>query len=131
MVNSFFICYMPENLYGQKLQYKPFLSFGLENVFFLLTFSILALIEVSISFVILKIEKMAFFESVVFLLMLSFSLCNKYKPKRDHIASSVQKSQFDGSGMKVNHFYSLNRVKPCNMAPKNFAMNLVHKTLRI
>ena len=68
-------------------------------------------------------EKMAIIEYVRILLMLNISLCDKYEPKPDDIAPSVQVSHYDCSEMTENNLYSLNQVKPCNMAPQNIQIN--------
>ena len=63
-------------------------------------------------------EKIAIIECVIFLLILNISICDKYEPKLDDIAPSVQVSHYDCSEMTENKLYSLNHVKPCNMAPQ-------------
>ena len=68
-------------------------------------------------------EKMAIIECVIFLLMLNISICDKYEPRPDDIAPSVQESHYDCSEMTENNLYSLNQVKHCNMAPQNIQMN--------
>ena len=74
-------------------------------------------------------EKMAIIESVVFLLMLNISICDKYEPKPDDIAPCVQLSHYDCSEMTENNLFSLNQVKPCNMTPQNIQMNDVKLTM--
>ena len=74
-------------------------------------------------------EKMASLECVIFLLILNISICDKYEPKLDDIAPSVQVSHYDCSEMTENNLYSLNQVKPCNMAPQNIQMNDVKLTM--
>ena len=74
-------------------------------------------------------EKMAIIECVICLLILNVSICEKYKPKPDDIALSVQVSQYDCSEMTENNLYSLNQVKPCNMAPQNIQMKDVKLTM--
>ena len=71
---------------------------------------------VPLSFVMMNSEKMAIIESVIFLLILKFSKCDNYEPKLDDIEPSVQVYHYDGSEMTENNLYSLNQVKPCNMA---------------
>ena len=61
--------------------------------------------------------------------MLNIFVCDKYEPKPDDIAPSVQVSQYDGSEMTENNLYSLNQVKSCNMAPQNIQMNDVKLTM--
>ena len=73
-------------------------------------------------------EKMATIECVIFVLMLNISICDKYEPRPDDIAPSVQVSHYDGSEMTENNLYSLNQVKLCNMAPQNIQMNDVKLT---
>ena len=89
----------------------------------------IALIEVPFFFVIMNSEKMAFIEVVIFLLMLDFSLCDKYEPKREDIAPFLQVSHSDCSEMTENNLFLLNQVKPCNMAPQNIEMNDVKLTI--
>ena len=72
---------------------------------------------------------MAIIECVIFLLILNMSICDKYEPKLDDIAPSVQVSHYDCSEMTENNLYSLNQVKPCNMAPQNIQMNDVKLTM--
>ena len=72
---------------------------------------------------------MAIIECVIFLLILNISICDKYEPKLDDIAPSVQLSHYDCSDMTENNLYSLNQVKPCNMAPQNIQMNDVKLTM--
>ena len=74
-------------------------------------------------------EKMAIKECVIFLLILNISICDKYEPKPDDIAPSVQVSHDDCTEMAENNLYSLNQVKPCNMEPQNIQMNDVKLTL--
>ena len=74
-------------------------------------------------------EKMAILECVIFLLVLNISECDKHKPKPDDISPSVQVSHYDCSEMTENILYSLNQVKPCNMAPQNIQMNDVKLTM--
>ena len=71
----------------------------------------------------MKNEKMAIIEYVIILLIPNISLCDKYEPKPDDIAPSVQVSNFDCSEMTENNLYSLNQVKPCDMAPQNIQIN--------
>ena len=78
---------------------------------------------------IINSEKMAIIESVIILLMLKNSVCIKYEPRPDDIAPSVQVSNYDCSEMTENNLYSLNQVKPCNMAPQNIQMNDVKLTM--
>ena len=61
--------------------------------------------------------------------VLNISLCHKYGPKDDNSAPSVQISQFDCCEMTQNNLYSLNQVKPCDMAPLVFEMNDVKLTM--
>ena len=74
---------------------------------------------------------MAIIICVIFLLILSISICDKYKPNRGDIviSTSVQVSHYDCSEMTRNNLYSLNQVKPCNMAPQNIQMNDVKLTM--
>ena len=72
---------------------------------------------------------MAIIECIIFFLKLNYSTCDKYEPKRDDIAPSVQVSHYDCSEMTENNFYSLNQVEPCNMAPQRFQMNEVKQTI--
>ena len=72
---------------------------------------------------------MAIIECVTFLLILNMSICDKYEPKLDDIAPSVQVSHYDCSEMTENNLYSLNQVKLCNMAPQNIQMNDVKLTM--
>ena len=74
-------------------------------------------------------EKMAIIECVILLLMLNISIFDKYEPRRDDIAPSVQVFYYDCSEMTENNLYSLNQVKPCNMASQNFQMNDVKLTM--
>ena len=74
-------------------------------------------------------EKMAIIECVIFLLILNISTCDKYEPKPDNIAPSVQVSHYDCSEMTENNLYSLNQIKPCNMAHQNIQMNDVKLTM--
>ena len=74
-------------------------------------------------------EKMAIIECVTFVLILNISPCDKYEPKPDDIAPSVQVSHYDCSEMTENNLYSLNQVKPCYMAPQNIQMNDVELTM--
>ena len=74
---------------------------------------------------------MAIIECVVFLLILNISICDKYEPKLDDIAPSVQVSNYYCSEMPENNLFSLNQVKPCNMAPQNIQMNDVKLTMYI
>ena len=71
---------------------------------------------------------MASTERVIFLLMLNISVRDKYEPKFDDLAPSVQVSHYDCSEMTENNLYSLNQVKPCNMSPQNIQMNDVKLT---
>ena len=73
-------------------------------------------------------ENMAFIECVIFLLMLNLSLCDRYEPKPDDNAPSVQVSHYDCSKMTANNLYSLNQVRHCKMAPQKFQMNDVKLT---
>ena len=57
-------------------------------------------------------EKTAFIECVIYLLMLSIPLSDKYELEPDYIALSVQLSHYDCSEMTENNLYSLNQVKP-------------------
>ena len=86
-------------------------------------------IGVPFSFVIMNSEKMAIIECVIFLLMLKISICDECEPRLDDIAPSVQLSHYDCSEMTENNLYSLNQVKPCNMAPQNNQMNDVKLTM--
>ena len=61
--------------------------------------------------------------------MLNISICDKYEPKPCDIAPSVQVSHYDRSEMTENNLYSLNQVKPCNMAPQNIQLNDVKLTM--
>ena len=66
--------------------------------------------------------------------MLNISLCDKHEPKPDNNAPSVQVSHYGFDEMTENNLYSLNQVKPCNMAPQNIENELcrtdhVYKTL--
>ena len=54
--------------------------------------------------------------------MLNFFLCDKYKPKPDDIAPSVQVYHYDCSETTENYLYSISQVKPCNMAPQKIGM---------
>ena len=81
------------------------------------------------SFEIMNSEKMAMIECVIFLLMLNISFCDKYIPKPDDIALSVQVSHYDCSEMTKNNLYSPNQVKPCNMAPQIIELNDVKLTM--
>ena len=72
---------------------------------------------------------MAIIECVIFLLILTFSLCDKYEPKPDDMALSVHLSHYDCREMTENNLCSLNQVKPCNMAPQNNQMNDVKLTM--
>ena len=74
-------------------------------------------------------EKMAILDYVIFLLILNISVCDKYEPKLDDVAPSVQKSHYDCSEMTENILFSLNQVKPCNMAPQNIQTNDVKLTM--
>ena len=74
-------------------------------------------------------EKLAILECVIFFSILNISTCHKYEPKPDDIAPSVQVSHYDCSEMTENKLYSLNQVKPCNMAPQNIQMNDVKLTM--
>ena len=74
-------------------------------------------------------EKMAIRECVIILLISNTPFCNKYEPKHDDIAPSVQVSHYDCSEVTENKLYSLNQVKPCNMAPQNIQMNDVKLTM--
>ena len=66
---------------------------------------------------------MAFMECVLFLMMLYISLFDKYEPKLDVIAPPIQVSHSDCSDLTENNLYSLNQVKPFNMAPQTSEMN--------
>ena len=72
---------------------------------------------------------MAILEGVIFLLVLNISVCDKYKPKPDDIAPSVQVSHYDCSEMTEKKLYSRNQVQLCNMAPQNIQMNDVKLTM--
>ena len=72
---------------------------------------------------------MAFIECVIFLLVLNISLYDKYEPKRDDMVPSVQVSHYDCGEMTQNNLFSLNQVKPCNMAPQNIELNDVKLTM--
>ena len=72
---------------------------------------------------------MAIIECVIFLLMLYIFICDKYEPGPDDIARSVQVFHYDCSEMTENNLYSLNQVKPCNMAPQIIQMNDVKLTM--
>ena len=72
---------------------------------------------------------MAIIECVIILLILNNTICDKYEPKPDDIAPSVQEPHYDCSEMTENNVYLLNRVKPCKMAPQNFQMNDVKLTM--
>ena len=72
---------------------------------------------------------MAIIECVIILLMLNISICDKYEPIPDEIAPSVQGSHYDCSEMTENNLFSLNQVKPCNMAPQNIQVNDVKLTM--
>ena len=72
---------------------------------------------------------MAIIECVIFLLILNISICDKYEPKPDDIAPSIQVSNYDFSQMTENNLYSLNQVKPCNMAPQNIQMKNAKLTM--
>ena len=72
---------------------------------------------------------MAVIESVIFLLKLNLSICDKYEPRPDDSAPSVQVSHYDCSEVTEINLYSPNRVIPCNMAPQNIQMNDVKLTL--
>ena len=74
-------------------------------------------------------EKMAIIHCVKFLLILNMSICDKYEPKPDDIAASVQISHYGCSEMTENNLCSLNQVKPCNMAPQNIQMKDVKLTM--
>ena len=115
---------------ARELQYKPSLSFvQLVAIFSFNNNSLLALNEVPFSFVMMKSEKIAFIDCVLLLLLLNFSFCDKYKPKPDDVAPSVQVSHFDCSEMTENNFYSLNQFKPCSMAPQKIEMINVKLTM--
>ena len=73
--------------------------------------------------------KVAIIECVIFLLNSNISFCDKYEPRPDDIALSEQVSHYDCSEMTENNLYSLNQVKPCNMAPQNIQMNDVNLTM--
>ena len=57
--------------------------------------------------------------------MLSINLIypNKKQPILDDIAPTVTVSHYDCSEMSENNLYSLNQVKPCNVAPENIDMS--------
>ena len=74
-------------------------------------------------------EKMAILECVIILLILNISICDKYEPKPDDIAPSVQVSHCDCSEMTENDLNSLNQVKLCNMAPQIIQMNDLKLTM--
>ena len=61
--------------------------------------------------------------------LLNVSSCDKYEPKPDDNAPSVQVSHFHCSEMTKNNLCLLNQVKPCNMAAQNIEMNDVKKTM--
>ena len=67
-------------------------------------------------------EKMAIIEYVILPLMLNISFDDKKEPKPDDIALSVQVFHYDCSEMTENDLYSLNQIKPCNMAPVKIQM---------
>ena len=64
-------------------------------------------------------EKMAIIESAIFLSMLNIFVSDKYDPRPYDIARSVQVSHHGCSEMTENNLYSLNQIKPFNMAPQN------------
>ena len=72
---------------------------------------------------------MAIIEGVIILLMLNICICDKDETKPDDIAPSVKVSHYDCMEMTENNLYSLNQVKPCNMAPQNIEMNDVKLTM--
>ena len=72
---------------------------------------------------------MAIIECLIFLLILKFSICDKYESEPDDIELSVQVSHYDGSEMTENNLFSLKQVKPCNMAPQNNQTNDVKLTM--
>ena len=72
---------------------------------------------------------MAIIDCVIIILIINNSICEKYETKPDDIATSVQVSHYDCSEMTENNLYSLNQVKPCNMAPQNIQMNDVKLTM--
>ena len=57
--------------------------------------------------------------------MLSINLiyADKKQPILDDIAPTVTVSHYDCSEMSENNLYSLNQVKPCNVAPENIDMS--------
>ena len=61
--------------------------------------------------------------------MLKIFVCDKYEPKPDEIAPSVQVSYYDSSEVMKNNLYSLYQVKTCNMAPQIVQMNNVKLTI--
>ena len=62
---------------------------------------------------------------VIFILMLSINLiyADKKQPILDDIAPTVTDSHYNCSEMSENNLYSLNQVKPCNVAPENIDMS--------
>ena len=65
-------------------------------------------------------------KGVIYLLTLNFALRDKYKPKHDDIAPSVQIPHIESNKMTENYFFCLNQVKHCRMAPQNVEMNHVN-----
>ena len=47
----------------------------------------------------------------------------KYPTNSDAIAPTVMVTHYDCSEMTENNLYSLNHVKPCNMAPENIELS--------
>ena len=72
---------------------------------------------------------MAIIECVIVLVILNISICDKHEPKPDDIAPSVQVSHYDCSEMTEKNLYSINQVKPCNLAPQNIQMKDVKLTM--
>ena len=72
---------------------------------------------------------MAIINCVTLLLKTNISSCDKYEPKLDHIAHSPQVSHYDCSEMTETNLFSINQVKPCNMAPQKIEMNDVKLTI--
>ena len=70
-------------------------------------------------------EKIYYKYFVHFILMLSINLiyADKKQPILDDIAPTVSVSHYDCSEMSENNLYSLNQVKPCNVAPENIDMS--------
>ena len=70
-------------------------------------------------------EKIYYKYFVIFILMLPINLiyADKKQPILDDIAPTVTVSHYDCSEMSENNLYSLNQVKPCNVAPENIDMS--------